>query len=120
MARVIKTIRTRKYYYDQTSKRVSGKVVTTSVYVGPVTPRQRLGKRIMDFIEDNLKSDPAGRVWDMALEQETARAALEKEKSEAFAAKMKEEFQMDLKTYTEPVDKEAQKETPEISNISPG
>jgi hypothetical protein len=40
----IKTIRGRGYYYNDVSKRVGGKVKTTSSYVGPVNPkRKRIG-----------------------------------------------------------------------------
>jgi len=41
MARVIKVIGGREYVYEQRSRRVNGKVVTTSVYLYPVTPRRK-------------------------------------------------------------------------------
>jgi hypothetical protein len=40
MAIVIKNIRGREYQYAQTSQRVAGKVVTKSVYLGPVKPKR--------------------------------------------------------------------------------
>lgn len=43
MAIVVKTIRGRQYRYFQVSRRVGGKVVTTSTYLGPVFPRRRRG-----------------------------------------------------------------------------
>src|ERR1700722_12931557 len=60
MAIVTKTIRGRAYHYRQTSKRVGGKVKTTSVYIGPVNPkRQRKGVlgRIGEFITANLRHE---------------------------------------------------------------
>ena len=50
MAYVIKTINGCRYRYWQESKRVDGKVKTTSVYVGPVdeqgdAPKQKPSKR---------------------------------------------------------------------------
>ena len=41
MARVIKIIGGREYVYEQHSRRVNGKVVTTSTYIGPVAPRRK-------------------------------------------------------------------------------
>ena len=38
MAYVVKTIKGRRYRYQQTSRRVNGKVKTVSVYIGPVDP----------------------------------------------------------------------------------
>jgi len=43
MAIVVKTIRGREYRYSQTSQRVAGKVVTKSVYLGPVIPKRKRG-----------------------------------------------------------------------------
>jgi hypothetical protein len=37
----IKTIRGRGYYYNDVSKRVGGKVKTTSQYIGPVDPKRK-------------------------------------------------------------------------------
>ena len=44
MVRVIKTIRSRQYYYEQTSTRVNGKVKTISRYIGPLYPRRKKGQ----------------------------------------------------------------------------
>jgi len=41
VSRVIKSIRGREYYYDQTSQRIGGKVKTKSRYVGPVNPKRK-------------------------------------------------------------------------------
>jgi hypothetical protein len=40
---VIKTIRGRQYRYLQESHRVNGKVVTTSIYLGPLAPKRHGG-----------------------------------------------------------------------------
>src|ERR1019366_7396010 len=38
MAYVVKTIKGRRYRYQQTSRRMNGKVKSVSVYIGPVDP----------------------------------------------------------------------------------
>lgn len=60
MAIVTKIIRGRAYHYQQTSKRVGGKVKTTSIYIGPVNPkRQRNGvlSCIGEFITANFQHE---------------------------------------------------------------
>jgi hypothetical protein len=61
MALVIKTIRGRAYRYSQTSKRVNGKVVTKSVYLGPVHSRRPrrpgLLAGIGGFVNANFKHE---------------------------------------------------------------
>ena len=60
MAIVIKTIRGRQYRYAQTSRRIGGKVVTKSVYIGPVGGRVRrkgVLARIGEFVAANLRHE---------------------------------------------------------------
>jgi len=45
MVYVIKTISGRRYRYWQESKRVDGRVKTTSVYIGPVDERKATHKQ---------------------------------------------------------------------------
>jgi len=45
MVYVIKTIHGRRYRYWQESKRLDGKVKTTSVYIGPVDKRRGINKQ---------------------------------------------------------------------------
>lgn len=47
MAEVIKTIRGRQYRYLNESKRVNGKVVTKSRYLGPVHPKRKRGPGVL-------------------------------------------------------------------------
>ena len=65
MAIVIKTIRGRQYRYAQRSYRVNGKVITESVYLGPVGGRVRrqgvLG-HIGEFITTNFQRE---HIFDM-------------------------------------------------------
>lgn len=44
MAEVIKTIKGRRYRYLNISRRVHGKVKTTSIYLGALEPRRRTGE----------------------------------------------------------------------------
>ena len=61
MYRVIKTIRGRRYHYDQRTWRENGKVKTESIYVGPVdgeqtgTPLLRRNKRDERSFEADLE-----------------------------------------------------------------
>jgi hypothetical protein len=98
MARVIKTIRGRQYYYDQTSQRVDGKVVTTSIYIGPANPRRSRAP---------TPDKPTGRGpdWYQIEREMAARQAAEKMRTEAFATKMHDLYGMDLSRTTHPVEK---------------
>jgi len=58
----------RQYYYRQTSKRVGGKVVTTSEYIGPTEPRRRL----MPTLGEILRGLLAGGVQIGAFELQKA------------------------------------------------
>ncbi len=77
---VIKTIRTRQYYYEQHSQRVGGKVVTKSKYLGPVNPKRKesILSTVGEFISLNLKSEKHGIDWDAICKQELAKQYAEK------------------------------------------
>jgi hypothetical protein len=81
MALVIKTIRGRAYRYQQTSRRVNGKVVTKSVYLGPLHPKRRRGPgllaRVVGFINVNFKHE---HVFDM---EKLGREELERQHEKA-------------------------------------
>lgn len=72
MAEVIKIIRGRPYRYLQESKRVNGKVKTTSRYIGPADGYRRRPKGLLDFIR--MQNDPTfGVDWDAVEREELER-----------------------------------------------
>jgi hypothetical protein len=98
MTRVIKVIRGRSYYYNQISRRVNGKVKTTTEYIGPVNPRRARAAKP----ERRLERGPD---W-YKMEQEMARQqAAEQAKTDAFNAKMHDLYGMNPKTYDAPIEK---------------
>jgi hypothetical protein len=72
---VIKTIRGRRYRYAQTSRRIGGKVVTKSVYIGPVGGRARrkgVLAGIGEFLTTNLRREHYFD-WEAALREQQER-----------------------------------------------
>jgi hypothetical protein len=75
VAIVIKTIRGRQYRYEQKSRRIGGKVVTKSVYIGPVgggVRRKGVVARIGEFLATNLRREHYFD-WEAALREQQQR-----------------------------------------------
>jgi hypothetical protein len=58
--RVVKTVKGRRYLYEQRTWREGNRVRTESRYIGPLDDaprRRRLGQKIADFIKANMERD---------------------------------------------------------------
>ncbi len=98
MAIVTKTIRGRSYRYHQTSKRIGGKVKTTSIYIGPVGgTRRRKGllRRVGEFIAINLQHDQIPDM-DAAVRVEEERARQNAAKTTATLNELHEKYGLQL------------------------
>lgn len=100
MARVIKTIGGRQYYYEQHSYRVNGKVKTISKYLGPVNPRQSL----VGFIKNQIGKS-YGIDWDAIERQQLEIAKQDMAKMDDFTAKMHAAYGMRFDTPAAPIEK---------------
>lgn len=88
---VLKTIKGRRYRYQQRSYRVDGKVRTETTYLGPEDggrPRKTLLRKIGDLIDANLKHEHGFLDEEAALRQYNERIERDRLARDATLAKL--------------------------------